>query len=307
MIDRSAMNASENPQGEAGAVQATLIEAIVQARARRARGLVVGLCGPQGSGKSTMAGALETRLRAEAGLKVARLSLDDLYLPGRERARLAADIHPLLRTRGVPGTHDVARGVALLQGLPDAAAGERTALPRFDKGLDEPCDPALEEAFSGPADVVLFEGWCVGARAESPAALIQPVNELERDADADGRWRRYVNTQLAGPYQALFAPIDLLIMLRAPRFEQVYAWSAQQEHELAARLRAAAAAGAAPGSARAMSDEELRRFIMHYERITRQIDAEMPQRADFVLELDPQRRLLALRRPLAQVHRSGAE
>jgi D-glycerate 3-kinase len=96
-------------------------------------------------------------------------------------------------------------------------------------------------------------------------------------------------------------------MLRAPRFEQVYAWRAQQEHELAARLEAAAAAGAAPGGARAMSDEELRWFVMHYERITRHIDAEMPQRADFVLELDPQRRLLALRRPLMQVHRSGAE
>jgi D-glycerate 3-kinase len=301
------MNALENPQPQAGGVQTTLIQAIVQARALRARGLVVGLCGPQGSGKSTMARELETQLRERAGLRVARLSLDDLYLPGRERARLAAQVHPLLRTRGVPGTHDVLRGLALLQGLPGAASGARTALPRFDKGLDEPCEAALEEVYIGPADVVLFEGWCVGARAESPAALIEPVNELERGADADGRWRRYVNTQLEGPYQSLFAPIDLLIMLRAPCFEQVYGWRAQQEHELAARLEAAAAAGALPGGARAMSDEELRRFVMHYERITRHIDAEMPQRADFVLELDAQRRPLALRRPLVQMHRPGAE
>jgi D-glycerate 3-kinase len=312
------MNVTSNPPVVAGAsagtqtdaVQATLLEAILQARARRRRGLVVGLCGPQGSGKSTMALDLETRLREESGLSVARLSLDDLYLPGRARVRLAAEIHPLLRTRGVPGTHDVARGVALLEGLPAAAPGARTSLPRFDKGLDEPVEPAREHVFEGPADVVLFEGWCIGARPEAPAALVAPVNELERTADPEGRWRRYVNEQLAGPYQGLFAPLEMLIMLRAPRFEQVYAWRAQQEHELAARLQAAAAAGAAAGGARAMSDQELRNFVMHYERLTRHMDAEMPPRADFVLELDAQRRVLALRGRLGrlvQAHRAGTE
>jgi D-glycerate 3-kinase len=294
------MNVPEHPR--TGSVQATLLEAILQARARRTRGLVVGLCGPQGSGKSTMARELELALQRAGGLQVARLSLDDLYLPGRERARLAAEVHPLLRTRGVPGTHDVARGTALLRGLPAAAPGARTALPRFDKGLDEPLEPAREELFTGPADVVLFEGWCVGARPEPPAALSAPVNELERDADPDGRWRRYVNEQLAGPYQSLFAPLELLIMLRAPSFEQVYAWRAQQEHELAARLQAEAAAGRGAGGARAMSDQELQHFVMHYERLTRHMHAEMPLRADFVLELDAQRHVLALRRPLAQVH-----
>src|SRR5208282_484925 len=118
------------------------------------------------------------------------------------------------------------------------------------KGLDEPCDRALEEVFTGPADVVLFEGWCVGARAEPDAGLVEPVNELERSADPDGRWRGYVNAQLEGPYRALFAPLELLIMLRAPRFEQVYAWRAQQEHELAARLEAEGTALATAGRAR---------------------------------------------------------
>jgi D-glycerate 3-kinase len=284
----------------------TLRTAILGARARQTEGLVVGICGPQGSGKSTMARRLEDSLRA-GGLSVARLSLDDLYLPGSARARLAATVHPLLRTRGVPGTHDVARGLALLEGLPAARPGVRTLLPRFDKGLDEPCEPALEEVFVGPADVVLFEGWCVGARPEPPAALLEPVNELERSADAGGQWRGYVNAQLAGPYQRLFAPLELLIMLRAPRFEQVYAWRAQQEHELRARLAAAAEQGGASGRARAMSDEELRGFVMHYERITRHIDAEMPGRADFVLELDAQRQLHRLSGRLVQAHRAGAE
>jgi D-glycerate 3-kinase len=289
------------------AIYDTLLGAIVDARARRQRGLVVGLCGPQGSGKSTMAEELQARLRKLGGLSVARLSIDDLYLPGAVRAHLAATVHPLLRTRGVPGTHDVARGVGMLEGLPAAAPGARTLLPRFDKSLDEPCERALEEVFTGPADVVLFEGWCVGARPEPAASLVQPVNELERSADAGGRWRGYVNAQLAGPYQAMFATLELLIMLRAPRFEQVYAWRAQQEHALAARLQAEGAALATAGRARAMSDEELRRFIMHYERLTRHMDAEMPRRANFVLELDAQRHVQALRQPLAQVHSASVK
>lgn len=289
------------------ALEDTLLRAILAARSQRERGVVVALCGPQGSGKSTMARDLDAALRRVGGLSVARLSLDDLYLPGSVRAHLAATVHPLLRTRGVPGTHDVARGVALLEGLPMAAPGRRTLLPRFDKALDEPLEPSQEEMFEGPADVVLFEGWCVGARPETPQALIEPVNTLERTEDADGRWRRYVNAQLAGPYRALFAPLDLLIMLRAPHFEQVYEWRAQQEHELAARVRAAGLAPAAAGRVRVMSDEELRRFIMHYERLTRHMHAEMPRRADFVIELDAQRHVLALRTPLMQVQGARVE
>jgi D-glycerate 3-kinase len=298
-----AMNGSKISQD---ALYETLLGAILDARAGRERGIVVALCGPQGSGKSTMARDLDAELRRVGGLSVARLSLDDLYLPGSARAQLAATVHPLLRTRGVPGTHDVARGVALLEGLPAAAPGTRTFLPRFDKALDEPLERSLEEVFDGPADVVLFEGWCVGARPEAPAALIEPVNELERTADADGRWRHHVNAQLAGPYRALFAPVDLLIMLRAPCFEQVYAWRAQQEHELAARLKASGSMLASAGRARVMNDEELRRFIMHYERVTRHMDVEMPRRADVVVELDAQRQVLALRGPAGPAVSAGA-
>src|SRR5262249_32807486 len=89
----------------------------------------VALAGPQGSGKATDARVLQLLLR-EAGLKAVTLSLDDLYLPKAARVRLARDVHPLLATRGVPGTHDVALGVDVLHRL--ARTGE-TQLPRFDK------------------------------------------------------------------------------------------------------------------------------------------------------------------------------
>src|SRR5512145_1664083 len=74
------------------------------ARELRSRRLpfVVGLCGPQGSGKTTIAQVLQKLLQQMAP-PTEVLSLDDLYLTRNERSALAQRVHPLLRTRGVPG------------------------------------------------------------------------------------------------------------------------------------------------------------------------------------------------------------
>jgi D-glycerate 3-kinase len=242
---------------------------------------VVGICGPQGSGKSTTVRVVAALLEAR-GLKVATLSLDDLYLPRADREALAREVHPLLRTRGVPGTHDVALGLAVLDGL--AGEGE-TALPRFDKAGDDRAPVEAWPVVAGPVDVVLFEGWCVGARPEPPEALAEPVNALERERDPDGIWRSYVNAALAGPYRALFARLDLLVLFTAPDFETVLSWRREQEAKLRRRL-----AEAGQGTDRAMSDEEVAVFVQHYERLTRHIAREMPARADLVSRLDADRR-----------------
>jgi D-glycerate 3-kinase len=242
---------------------------------------VVGICGPQGSGKSTTVRVVAALLEAR-GLKVAVLSLDDLYLPRADREALARDIHPLLRTRGVPGTHDVALGLAVLDGL--AGEGE-TALPRFDKASDDRAPVDAWPLVAGPVDVVLFEGWCVGARPEAAEALRKPVNALEGERDPDGVWRAYVNAALAGPYRALFARLDLLVLFTAPDFETVLAWRQEQEAKLRCRL-----AETEQGAARAMSDDEVAVFVQHYERLTRHIAREMPVRADLVVALDADRR-----------------
>lgn len=240
---------------------------------------VVGICGPQGSGKTTTARVVARLLEAQ-GLTVATLSLDDLYLTRAEREALARDVHPLLRTRGAPGTHDVALGLSMLDGL----AGEgATALPRFDKAADDRAPVETWPVVEGPADIVLLEGWCLGARPEALEALARPVNALEREHDADGVWRAYVNAALAGPYRALFARLDLLVLFTAPDFETVLAWRLEQEAKLRARL-------VAEGRTGAMSDAEVVDFVQHYERLTRHIARELPARADLVIALDKERR-----------------
>ncbi|CAN7508235.1 kinase [Caulobacter sp. LjRoot300] len=240
---------------------------------------VVGICGPQGSGKTTTVRVVAALLAAR-GLTVATLSLDDLYLPRADREALAREVHPLLRTRGVPGTHDVALGLAVLDGL--AGEGE-TALPRFDKAADDRAPAEAWPVVAGPVDIVLFEGWCVGARPEPAKALAVPINALERERDPDGAWRAYVNAALAGPYRALFARPDLLVLFTAPDFETVLAWRREQEAKLRERL-------AATGQGGAMSDDEVAVFVQHYERLTRHIAREMPARADIVVALDQDRR-----------------
>ncbi len=242
--------------------------------------LILGICGSQGSGKSTLARGLVDRL----GVRAATLSLDDLYLGKAARAALARDIHPLLATRGVPLTHDVALGRAILDAV---RAGQPVQLPRFDKASDEPLAQAQWEAIDASLDLLIFEGWCVGARAQPPADLTAPVNDLERAEDPDGLWRRAVNAALAGPYQTLFARIDRLVLLAAPDFGVVRGWRAQQEAELRASL-----AARRRDPALAMSDMQIARFIQHYERLTRAILQEMPGRADLTLRLGPDRAMI---------------
>jgi len=243
------------------------------------RPLILGLCGSQGSGKSTLAAALVERASGQ-GLRAATLSLDDLYLGKAARADLARDIHPLLATRGVPLTHDVARGIAILDA---ARAGDTFELPRFDKASDAPL--ARSETVEAPLDLLIFEGWCVGARPQPDAALAAPINLLEREEDPDGDWRRAVNHALACPYRSLFDRIDRLVLLAAPGFEIVRQWRSEQERALRDRL---VAAGRDPVAT--MDDARIARFVAHYERITRAILREMPARADLTVRLDTRRR-----------------
>lgn len=244
--------------------------------------LVAGICGAQGSGKSTLAKALAERAGAE-GIHAAVLSLDDLYLTRAEREELARTVHPLLRTRGVPGTHDVALGLSTIAAL---ERGEPVRLPRFDKGRDDRAPLAEWDQAPAGTRLLIFEGWCLSAVPQPETALAKPLNRLEREEDPAGEWRDYANRALAGHYRPMFARIDALILLAAPDFDVVRDWRREQEQAL---LDAGAPA--------AMDDQALARFIAHYERLTRHILAEMPARADLVawLRRDRSARLIAVR------------
>jgi D-glycerate 3-kinase len=252
---------------------------ILRARAQGTQ-LLVGLCGSQGSGKSTAARVL-TRLLNGHGLATLAVSIDDFYLTLEQRIALGHNVHPLLKTRGVPGTHDIPLAIATLESL---RAARPTALPSFDKSTDQRL-PSSDWRIVQPAlDVIILEGWCVGAIPQPPNALTVAVNWLEREFDPDLTWRRDVNQSLA-QYQPLFAMLDMLVLLAAPSFDVVYCWRREQEQQLRQAVQARGG-----DLARVMNNAQLRRFVAHYERVTRYILEEMPQRADVVVPLDAARR-----------------
>lgn len=249
--------------------------------------LLVGVNGSQGSGKTSLCNLLKWILEAAFDCRTLVVSIDDLYLPKSTRQTLAARIHPLLATRGVPGTHDIPLGLELLAKLRRLASGETIEIPRFNKATDDRFPEQEWEPLQGPLDLILFEGWCVGATPQTEAMLVKAINRLEEREDPDGRWRRYVNDQLRGAYRQLFEQLDLLLMLRIPDWELVYDWRKRQEQQLAARRSGAGV----------MGEVALRRFIQHYERLTRHQLAVLPETADLVLELNREQRVTGIAMP----------
>ena len=268
-----------------GHVIDTVLEVITARLTRRRTPLLVGLSGLQGSGKSTLAGQLVATSKAR-GIDALAMSIDDFYFGRRDRQRLASDVHPLLATRGVPGTHDMPLLEATLAALARATPMAPARVPRFDKGRDTRQPRSRWRSVVQPPRLLVLEGWCVGVPAQGQPALMRPLNALERDEDRDRRWRRHIDHQLAHDYASLWRRLDMLILLQSPSFAMVTRWRGEQEQGLRQR-----------GAPRAMDEPALERFIAHYERLSRHALRSLPARADLIVALDAQRRVRAISAP----------
>ena len=238
--------------------------------------LLVSINGAQGTGKSTLTLFIKHILQQQLECKVAALSLDDFYKTRAERVTLAEEIHPLLITRGVPGTHDL----DLLENtIHRLRKQQQCNSPKFDKACDDRCDESKWTHYNEPVEVILFEGWCNNSPAQSPQELKQAVNQLETIEDPDGIWRDYANQQLKQYHQKIFNQVDLCIMLKAPDFEHIYEWRSLQEQKLRQNTDNAA-------STHIMNETELKRFIQHYERISRHTLKYLPEIADVVIPIN---------------------
>jgi D-glycerate 3-kinase len=249
--------------------------------ARSRRPYILGLSGLQGSGKSTLARVMKAEAETR-GWPTDVLSLDDFYYPRSEREALAREVHPLLRTRGVPGTHEIELLLSVLAALPHASEKLPVTWPRFDKGRDTRIPPSRWPKVARPPKLVILEGWALGLRPQLQATLETPVNALERDEDPDCRWRHWVNKQLRA-YQPLWRKLDALIVLQAPNWDVVRRWRGEQEEVLLARH--------AP---LAMDAEAMVRFLAHFERLSRHALATLPALADSVVEYDDNRHVTGL-------------
>ena len=242
----------------------------------------VGINGCQGSGKSTLTDFVATYLTTQYQLNVVVMSLDDFYLSSKKRNELAKDIHPLLATRGVPGTHDMVALSHLLTQLTDHKTG--FYIPRFNKATDEPYPENQWTLIDKPVDIVLLEGWCWGVQPQTDEQLQAPINELELQHDTSGEWRNYVNQQLKKSYEPLYSKMNFWLALQAPSFDCVYQWRLEQEEKLKAR-------NVDLCDSKIMSPAQILNFTQYFQRLSVQGCNTISHSADAVFHLDYNRQI----------------
>ena len=265
-----------------------LVEKLVELCQQNKIAPVMGLHGCQGAGKTTLTVYLQVAL-AQRGLRAVTISLDDFYLSRAKRQARANQVHPLLATRGVPGTHDTEVAITTLKALQRKDNRETVKIPRFDKTQDDLYPQAQWSDVEAPVDIVLFEGWCLGTLPQKEGQLLQPVNDMERDGDAQGHWRNYVNNMLKTTYRKLFSHMDYWVMLKAPSFDVVYRWRLEQEQKLFATL-----SSQQRQQRTMMQGASLRDFLQHYQRLTEHALETLAPHMDWVYHLATDRQIVSV-------------
>ena len=241
--------------------------------------IIIGISGGQGSGKSTITNILKLILKKKYSLTVSNFSIDDFYKTRKIRKKMSKNIHPLFMTRGVPGTHDIKLVINCLKSLKKRSF-KKISIPRFDKASDDRFIKKKWTTIKKKPDIVIFEGWCVSARPQSDKKLKKPINSLEKTFDKDLFWRRTVNLELKNNYKKAFKLIDKKIFLKVPNFSYVFKWRKLQERKLKFKS----------SGKNIMSNTQVKKFIMFYERITKQMIKDLKHN-DIVISLDKNHRL----------------
>ena len=245
---------------------------------------IIGLTGGQGAGKSTITQIIKLIFEIKYNFNVTFFSIDDFYKTLRERETLSKKIHPMFKTRGVPGTHDTKLLSKIFNDL-SKKNFKSVYVPRFDKSIDDRFPKSKWQKISNKPDLIIFEGWCVGAKAQTKKQLLKPINILEKNNDSKLVWRTKVNNELNNNYRKIFSKIDCLVFLKVPNFECVYKWRLLQENKLKLTSK----------GKKIMSPKQVREFIMYYERITKQMLEDLSKNAYAVLSLDKKHRLSKLK------------
>jgi len=237
--------------------------------------LFLGFSGGQGSGKTTIAGILKIILKNFFKRSIYVSSIDDFYKTAERRNEMSKKVHPLFKTRGVPGTHDIDL-IKNFFNLAKRKNFKKIKIPRFDKSRDDRLKKKYWMNIKKKPEIVILEGWCVGARSQSNSLIKKPINDLEKYEDKDSKWRKYVNKKLNNEYKFFFKMIDHFIFMKIPNFKMVFKWRLLQENKLRKKSYL---------NKKVMSINEIKRFIMFYERITLQMIKDLSKSASIVMFL----------------------
>jgi len=240
--------------------------------------LIIGLAGGQGTGKTTITSIISLILKKYFKLNVFKISIDDFYKTRKERKKLSKNKHPLLMTRGVPGTHDYRIIYEFFKKVKNKKFS-KFRLPKFDKSKDDRCRKKLWYKVNLRPDVIILEGWCVGAKSQNNSQIAKPINSLEKIKDPDLVWRKYVNTQLKIHYKNLFKQLNEIIYLKANNFRELQQWRIKQEKTLWLKSKNRK-------NLRVMSRGDIINFMQTYQRITQNMFKDAPKYASIIMKLN---------------------
>ena len=250
----------------------------ISKRVNKKKPLIIGLAGGQGSGKTTISSILTLILKKYFKLNVFKVSIDDFYKTRKDRKSLSKNKHPLLMTRGVPGTHDVDLMLNFFKKIKDKNF-KSLQIPTFNKAIDDRCQKSLWYKIKTKPDVVIFEGWCVGARPQLNSQLKRPINSLEKVYDQGAKWRTYVNNQLKTKYKLLFSQLDGLLYLKAKNFNLLREWRLKQERKLWIQAKD-------KKNLKIMSSGDVINFMRTYQRITQQMFKDAIKSSSIIMNLN---------------------
>jgi len=251
---------------------------------KRKKTKIIGLSGGQGTGKSTISQILKIILKEGFNLETVIFSIDDFYKTRKDRKIMAKKISPLFLTRGVPGTHDAKMLFNCIKNLKKNRF-KKVTVPKFDKSKDDRIPKSKWLAVKKKPNIVIFEGWCVGVTSQKEKDLVIPINKLEKQKDEKRIWRQTVNKELKNKYKKIFNLIDKLIFLKVPSFKYVYKWRLLQEKKLRVKSK----------GNKTMSNEQVKNFIMYYERLTKNMLKILPKKANTVISIDESHRLKSIK------------
>ncbi len=245
---------------------------------------VIGLAGGQGTGKSTISNILKIILKEAYNLETVIFSIDDFYKTLQERKKMSKKISDLFLTRGVPGTHDTKMLLQCIKNL-KINKFKKINIPKFDKSIDDRTKKNKWLKIKKKPNIIIFEGWCVGATAQKNKDLNFPINKLEKQKDNKKIWRQKVNLELKKNYRNIFNLIDKLIFLKVPSFKYVLKWRLLQEKKLRITSK----------GNKTMNNKQIENFVMYYERITKHMLKVIPKKANAIISIDERHRLKSIR------------
>ena len=238
------------------------------------------ISGSQGCGKTTLLKLIKNNFKNFYNIDPLCISLDDYYLTKKQRNDLSKRIHPLLETRGVPGTHATEKITKTIQLFDKKKYPIK--IPKFDKLNDDRLP--FSQIITSKKNMIFLEGWCCGCPPLSNSFLQKNLNNIEK-ADSEYIWRKYYNKKLKKEYKLIFNHFEYLIYFKIPSFDCVLKWRIKQEKRLKLKKKK---------NINYMNKIEIKDFISYYEKITTWMMKNTLSKSDLTIKINKNQKIQSI-------------